>query len=73
MGGEIKARILESILIKGKSRTLSPRREDLRDQEIRERAEADYKSLAAEIEGDLPAFDESYELVTNFYESLPWK
>jgi len=38
----------------------------------RRRSEREYGQLAVEVEGELPPFDEVYETVRDFYESLPW-
>ena len=39
--------------------------------EIKQRAQADWDTLALEI-GDLPPFDERFASMRNLYVSLPW-
>ncbi len=67
-----KARILERLIAKAKSRNLVVSAESLSNPEIRRRSAAEYQTLADEIEGDLPPFDEVYGTVEIFYRSLPW-
>lgn len=40
--------------------------------DIREMSHANYHQLASEVAGELPVFDEAYDLVVEFYKSLPW-
>lgn len=70
--GELKPKILNSLLIKAESRNLQVGKDSLGDQEIIERSQVEYDTLADEIEGDLPPFDTVYGVVREFYESLPW-
>lgn len=39
---------------------------------IKRRASADYDTLMDEIAGDLPAFEDSWNVVLAFYRNLPW-
>jgi hypothetical protein len=41
------------------------------DPEIKQRAQADWETLALEI-GDLPPFEERFALMRDLYVSLPW-
>ncbi len=68
-----KEKILNSLVEKSESRGVTPNKESLDDLEIRKRSEADYPTLADEIEGELPDFDKTYDTVNDFYKSLPWK
>lgn len=68
-----KQEIFNSLIDKSKSRGVDPEVNSLDDPEIRKRAAKDYPTLADEIEGDLPDFDETYDAVNDFYKSLPWK
>jgi len=70
---DLKVQILSSLEAKATSRDLLIDRHTLRDPEIINRSRSDYGSLAQEIEGELPPFDEIYGMVTDYYESLPWK
>ena len=42
------------------------------DPKIMEMAAKGYEDMAAEVDGPLPAFDDIYQQVLKFYESLPW-
>ena len=64
--------VKNSLIQKARSREIEPQRESLRDTEIYDRSKAQYHTLADEIEGELPDFDEIYTIVKAFYESLPW-
>lgn len=44
----------------------------LRREDIKASSEAEYELLESEVVQPLPDFDEIYEVVVNFYESLPW-
>jgi len=70
---EEKQEIFKSLIKKSEFRDIDPEINSLDDPEIRERAAKDYPTLADEIEGDLPDFDETYDAVNDFYKSLPWK
>lgn len=67
-----KQAILDSLMAKSLSRGIEPDRDSISDPEVRRRAEQEYHTLASEIEGELPDFDESFDLVEKFYKSLPW-
>jgi predicted nucleotidyltransferase component of viral defense system len=69
---DAKARILSAFIEKADARDTPVSRESLDDNEIRERASAEWESLGLEIE-HLPEFDELYERVNAFFKSLPWK
>lgn len=64
--------ILTSLIEKARSRGIDARPDSLDNDELRRRAERDYHTLADEVTGGLPDFDESYNLVKTFYRSLPW-
>lgn len=68
-----KAKILDSLIAKARSREIEPDSTSFRDSEIKERSKAQYHTLEDEIEGQLPDFDEIYLIVQRFYESLPWQ
>lgn len=69
---EDKQKILHSLMRKSRARGLEPDIDSLNQGEIRRRAEQDYLTLADEIEEDLPNFDEAYQIISDFYMSLPW-
>ncbi len=68
---EIRKQILESFLIKSRSRHIEPARNSLISEEIKKRSAAEWDTMELEI-GELPDFEESYQQVAKFYQSLPW-
>ncbi len=68
-----KKGILDSLLIKSESRSLSVGAESMRSEEIMRRTRKEYQLLKQEIIGELPDFDEVYSVVQRFYELLPWE
>jgi predicted nucleotidyltransferase component of viral defense system len=71
-GRELKKSIHNSLIIKAESRDLIIDKNSLNDEEIIRRSQVDYKNLAQEIEGELPPFDEVFQIVIEYYLSLPW-
>jgi predicted nucleotidyltransferase component of viral defense system len=71
-GSELKKLVHTSLIIKAKSRNLEIDKNSLNDEEIIRRSRTDYKNLAQEIEGELPPFDEVFQIVKDYYISLPW-
>ena len=69
---EMKEQILESYLIKCRSRHIEPEKTSLESTEIKKRSAAEWDTMKLEV-GDLPDFEESYQQVANFYKSLPWR
>lgn len=67
-----KEMIYRNLIIKAKARGIDPRVDSLADPEIRKRAQKEYQTLADEIEGELPDFEESFAFIESFYRSLPW-
>ena len=67
-----KKSVLKNLLSKAQARGIEPDRDSFDDPELRRRAEKEYATLTDEIQGDLPNFDESFELVESFDHSLPW-
>ena len=72
-GWTVRILIYRSLLKKSESRGLVVTKDSLADAEIRKRSSAEYATLAGEIEGELPLFEEVYDAVRDYYESLPWK
>ena len=68
----VRILIFRSLLKKSESRGLLVSKDSLADAEIKKRSSAEYATLANEIEGDLPPFEEVYAIVRDYYESLPW-
>jgi hypothetical protein len=56
-------------LLKAKSRNLQVNKDSLSDDEIMKRSRAEYNTLAGEIDGTLPPFEEVYTAFRNYYES----
>jgi hypothetical protein len=69
---EKKPLILEALIDKCRSRDIEPTQGSMASPEIYDRSAKDYDTLAIDIEGDLPDFDVAYQVVRQFYESLPW-
>jgi predicted nucleotidyltransferase component of viral defense system len=69
---EEKLRVLQSLRVSAQSRALPIDQTSLRNPAVKEMAKRDYQLLSAEIDGALPDFDAAYQLVTKFYETLPW-
>jgi predicted nucleotidyltransferase component of viral defense system len=68
-----KKKILDSLLEKSRARGIEPAVDSFENEELKRRAKEHYATIADEIEGDLPGFDESFEYVATFYRSLPWE
>lgn len=66
-----KATILTTLIEKCRSRGIDARQDSMDNPEIKQRAQADWDTLALEI-GDLPPFDERFALMRDLYTSLPW-
>lgn len=63
--------ILATLHEKCHSRGIEARQSSMDDPDIRQRAEAEWKTLALEV-GDLPPFDERFAMMRGLYVSLPW-
>jgi len=72
VSGVDKSKVLESIKLKSESRNITATIKSLDDPEVRQRAEAEYSTLADEIDDVLPDFDRLYDRLIVFYKSLPW-
>ncbi len=72
VGEAKKATNLHSLREKSVSRNIEVNQESLTNPEVKQRAKAEYHTLADEIEGQLPDFDMDYKMVEAFYRSLPW-
>lgn len=67
-----KAALLSVIREKAASRDITATQSSMADPEIRVRSRPVYDALADTISGELPPFDEAFDAVQAFYESLPW-
>jgi predicted nucleotidyltransferase component of viral defense system len=63
--------ILATLIEKCRSRGITPGPDSLDDDEVRSRAAKEWETLRLEI-ADLPAFDDMFAVVAQFYRSLPW-
>lgn len=70
--GEDLSEILRILCIKSEARHLDPNRNSMRDPEVYRRSKAEWETLQAELSEPLPPFDETFDRVLTFYESLPW-
>lgn len=69
-----KQLILNALHSKADSRDFLPEKSSIRNPEVRERSRKRYLELADQLpDRDLPTFDDVFERVALFYESLPWK
>jgi len=66
-----KAAILATLIEKCRSRGIDAMPKSMDELEIKQRAQADWETLALEI-GDLPPFEERFSLMRELYVSLPW-
>jgi hypothetical protein len=69
---DTKEKILASLKEKARARYLEVSKESMSNPRIIHRSKIDYHSLASEIDGELPPFDEIYASVKFYYENLPW-
>jgi predicted nucleotidyltransferase component of viral defense system len=68
-----KSKVLESVKLKSESRDIIVNEKSLDNPEVRERAIAEYSTLADEVDEELPDFDTIYDQLLEFYKSLPWE
>ena len=66
-----KTIILATLIEKCRSRGIDAKQDSMDNPEIKQRAQADWETLALEI-GDLPPFEERFALMRDLYVSLPW-
>lgn len=64
--------ILKCLREKSLARGIEVGIDSLENPEIRLRAKAEYHTLSDEVAGQLPDFDEAYQLLIALYRSLPW-
>lgn len=64
--------ILESLILKSQGRLSNIDKDDLSDPEIIKKSKTYYEKIQDSIYGPLPQFEVAFELVNNFYKSLPW-
>ena len=69
---EEKKSIVRLLIDSCGARGIEATQTSMRNPQVKEMAARDYESLAAEIEGELPDFEQAYAYVQAFYEALPW-
>lgn len=67
-----KQEILDLMLKKCHARDIYPDQNSLASEELIRRAKSEWKTIELEV-GELPDFDECYQLAKEFYDSLPWQ
>lgn len=72
LNGAEQSRLLEFLISSARARNIDPHVHSLRDPQVRAMSSEGYDTLEPEIEGDLPPFEEAYQVVKAFYEGLPW-
>lgn len=68
-----KLTVLQDIKIKCADRDVPVGLDSLDQQDIHDMALKEYSTLEAEIDGPLPPFEETYDLVRRYYRDLPWE
>lgn len=64
--------VLADLRIKCEDRAVPLSSDAFDNPEIAERAQRDYDTLQAEVEGDLPEFNVAFERVRRYFRGLPW-
>ena len=67
-----RAMIKSLIVASAEPKGIQAQANSMSDPKIMEMAAKGYEDMAAEVDGPLPAFDDIYQQVLKFYESLPW-
>lgn len=69
---EEKQEILDLMLQKCHAREIFPDKSWFQNEELISRAKREWKTMGLEI-GEVPDFNQCYEIAKEFYDSLPWK
>ena len=72
LNGSEQYRLLQFLIASARARGIEPHAHSLRDPQVREMSSKGYDTLEPEIEGNLPPFEDAYQVVQDFYEGLPW-
>jgi predicted nucleotidyltransferase component of viral defense system len=67
-----KLNLRECLVASAESRDIQAQADSMRNPEIKLMAAKGYEDMHDEVDGPLPSFDEIYQAVQDFYESLPW-
>lgn len=65
--------MLSDLRIKCEDRSVSLSADAIDDPAVAERAERDYDTLLAEVDGDVPPFHIAFERVRTYFHTLPWQ
>lgn len=68
---EDRHRILDTLIMKCRTRGIEPTPKSMDDPEVKRRAVVDWNTLALELD-DLPPFEERFAMMHELYLSLPW-
>ncbi|MDV4146489.1 MULTISPECIES: nucleotidyl transferase AbiEii/AbiGii toxin family protein [Shimia] len=71
LSGEDRRVILQTLIESCRTRGIEASADSIGNPRVRQRAEADWNTLALEI-GDLPPFEERFATMQALYVSLPW-
>lgn len=66
-----RGRVLRSLREKCEAREITPTMNSIRSKELIRRAKAEWNSMALEL-GEIPPFEECFNVVEKFYIGLPW-
>lgn len=70
---EAECAVLKSLIVAtAESKGIQAQADSMSDPRIMEMAAKGYEDMVAEVDGTLPEFNELYQKVVRFYESLPW-
>jgi predicted nucleotidyltransferase component of viral defense system len=70
---ERRSKILTALKEKAAARGINPTIASMDNPEVARRAASEWESLEAELEGDLPPFDQAFATTQALYRSLPWE
>lgn len=68
---DCREQVLDAFIEKSQSRHLEPTQDSLDEPAVKERASAEWETMALEL-GDLPDFEDCFTRVLEFYRNLPW-
>ncbi|AWH19381.1 hypothetical protein C1922_19700 [Stenotrophomonas sp. ZAC14D2_NAIMI4_7] len=71
-GDECRRIVVEDIIIKCADRDVPVGPTSLNQKDVHDMALKEYNFLQDEISGELPEFEEAYELVRSYFSNLPW-
>lgn len=72
LSAEEQAHLQKTLIQKCKARHFTPDKKGLANWEVRKRSESEWDNMKAELDDPLPDFNQTYNQVQTFYESLPW-